>query len=219
MTSVTVEETLTYRSTCGALTQHGLGPPCKQRAGHRTDHPGFGHCWIHSGRSPMGRKHGLRARAEAIAREALTALGQPLEIEPAQALLELVYEAAGNVAFLSGEVSRLQPGGLTSRDVEEREEIAAIVRLYGEERDRLAKYSKVALDAGIDERRVRLSERQGDAIMFTLRAVLDALQLTPAQVKVAHAVAASALRDRAQLQLDTSQLKSANDSSTAKKTK
>jgi hypothetical protein len=43
--------------------------------------------------------------------------------------------------------------------------------LWSEERDRLARYSKAALDAGVAERAVRLAERTGAVIAETLERV------------------------------------------------
>ncbi len=52
---------------CGAKLRNG--GRCGQAAGHRTDHPGSGACWLHGGRSQFkggplnpNYKHGLNAR-------------------------------------------------------------------------------------------------------------------------------------------------------------
>ena len=46
------------------------------------------------------------------------------------------------------------------------------MRLYGEWVDRLAKISKMALDAGIEERTVRVAEEMGTFIVATVNRVL-----------------------------------------------
>lgn len=48
-----------------------------------------------------------------------------------------------------------------------------LVSMLGEWTDRLAKYSKLALDAGVAEREVRLHEEQGRLVVAVLRRVLD----------------------------------------------
>lgn len=73
---------------CGARTKHD-GTPCKLSAGHRTDHPGEGRCWLHGGRSPI--KHG---RYSKIKRPRIRELidqydkdPNPLDLMPEAALL------------------------------------------------------------------------------------------------------------------------------------
>jgi hypothetical protein len=56
-------------------------------------------------------------------------------------------------------------------------EVAAWLRLYGEERDRAVKAAKTAIDAGIAERLVRIAEREVDVMVAVLRASLEELGL------------------------------------------
>jgi hypothetical protein len=119
------------------------------------------------------------------ARKALESLAVPIEIDPIDALLHLVHEAAGNVAFLGGRVGDLGyaiVGDVYSvaRDgsaVPVSEDARAIVKLYNEERDRLAKVSKIALDAGIERKQVEILEAQAEAMVAVLRAVVIRLGL------------------------------------------
>jgi hypothetical protein len=62
----------------------------------------------------------------------------------------------------------------------------ALTRLYGEERDRVARVAKAALDAGVAERQVALAERYGSAIAVVLRAIFSdpELGLTRAQQRL-----------------------------------
>ncbi|HTR71869.1 MAG TPA: hypothetical protein VMH41_16790 [Mycobacteriales bacterium] len=173
---------------CGAIIK-STGKPCRQHAGTRTDHPGFGNCWLHFGRTPNGRSHGKQLAAAA----ALAKFGEPIEKDPAQALLELVWEAAGNVAFLRQSVQAMVTAdtgrvGLIgdildlTRDgdaIPVSEEVRALVKLYGEWADRLAKYAKAAVDAGIQSRIVDLVERQADLIASVVEKVIDGLELDP----------------------------------------
>jgi hypothetical protein len=173
---------------CGAKTNPLNGErPCRRVKGWGTDHKHAGQCRLHGGTSPNGEKH---AHAEA-AQQALERLGRPLETNPQQALLDLVSEAAGNVYFL-----RLQAGALgiavTARESEAqsrtdrwgvhssttlgmREDVRAIVKLYGDWCDRLAKYAAEAIKAGIAERAIALIETQADLVARVIVRALEGL--------------------------------------------
>lgn len=73
------------------------------------------------------------------------------------------------------------------------EAIRGLVVLEGEERDRAARYSKLALDAGIDERRVRVEEASVSLVIAVIRRALVAagvsLQSDAARVAVRGALA------------------------------
>ena len=68
------------------------------------------------------------------------------------------------------------------------------MRLYNEERDRLARTAKAALDAGIVERQVRLAESQGRELARVVVTVLAKLELTPEQAAAARVMVADELR-------------------------
>ena len=53
--------------------------------------------------------------------------------------------------------------------------------LYAKERAHLVLVCSAAIKAGVEERRVRLAEQQGDLVAQVIRRILDALDLTPAQ--------------------------------------
>jgi hypothetical protein len=124
--------------------------------------------------------------------------GLPIEISPADALLQEVHRTAGHVAWLGERIQSLTPDDLvwsTAREVDKRATETpgidttqaavehAWVRLYREERAHLAAVSKAALAAGIEERRVRLAESQGALLAGVIRAVLGDLDLTPVQLE------------------------------------
>lgn len=71
------------------------------------------------------------------------------------------------------------------------EAIRGLVELEAQERDRCARFAKVALDAGIAERQIGLAERTGALIADVLRAVLadPELGLTEAQMRAVPHVA------------------------------
>jgi hypothetical protein len=57
----------------------------------------------------------------------------------------------------------------------------ALVVMYDTERDRLVKYSKLAMDAGVDERLTRVAEQAGSYLVTALDLLLPALGLTAEQ--------------------------------------
>lgn len=86
------------------------------------------------------------------------------------------------------------------RQTERREELTGTDLLaLGEWLDRASKLSKTALDAGVQERQVRLAEQQGQLLARAgQRFVVDAvaaLQLSPAAGPVLQRLFASMLRD------------------------
>lgn len=184
---------------CGAKRAKRDGKPCMRSKGYGTEHLGIGPCKYHLGNT---RAH-IRAAARFKAQQELTRLGQPVERDPQTALLELVWEASGNVAFLRQEVGRLGTNlvdrltvhnAKTGETTELGEQERALVKLYGDWTDKLAKYSKAAIDAGIAERQVQLAEAQGYAIRDLIEAVLDSLDLDEEQRRVGREVAGHKLR-------------------------
>lgn len=166
-------------------------PVCTQAAGRGTSHVGLGSCWLHGGTLEGAIKGvqmpGTRMRSENARRAAmdLLTLAVPIEVDPIDALLGLVHESAGNVLFLGAQCAKL---GLDvvgdvyslSRDGEPiatSEDARAIVKLYNDERDRLARVSKLALDAGIEARRLKLEEDQAVMVATVVRVAVMKLGL------------------------------------------
>lgn len=189
---------------CGSPT-HPLngGTPCRRQKGWGTAHRGSGQCRLHFGNSANGKMHAATEAATAV----LRSLGIPVETDPQRALLEQVWEAAGNVAFLRQRVSAMGDDlTLHSEDTfahrgEDsvtvttiREDVKALVKLYNEERDRLAKISKLAIDAGIAARFVAIAESQAEAIVSVINAVLDGLGLDDVQRERGREIAGTKLR-------------------------
>lgn len=94
-------------------------------------------------------------------------LGVPLEVDPHEAILDAVHEAAGNVAYLRPLMTEAA-NTIALLDVQGKPHANPVLAFYNEERDRLARFAKLAIDAGIDERRVRIAEshagRLGEAL-------------------------------------------------------
>lgn len=164
---------------CNSLKRNGK-ERCDLPAGSGTDHPGWGACRYHGGNSPALRKSAVRAQVRDMAQE--------LDMDPHDALLFTVRLAAGTVNWIRSRILDLEEaeqGGV----VEEAALIESLHKVYGEERDRLAKAAKLAIDAGIDERRIQLEEDQGVLIAKAVTAILTDIGLTPEQKKNAPAIA------------------------------
>jgi len=148
-----------------------------------------------------------RANAAAAA-DAARAFGLPIDVDPATALLDEVKRTAGAVAFLQARVAELDPDAIVRgvRGVKTTQELGASedgdedspavttktvseegpgvhiwVQLWQEERRHLVRACAAALNAGVEERRVRLAERTGEQLAAVIRAVLDDLDLTREQ--------------------------------------
>jgi hypothetical protein len=174
---------------------------------------------MHSGKTSKAAK----ARG-AITREVLAwGLDQPT-VDPAVTLLQLVSMAAGRLRLVSGLLERQftdadgepgDPDGLgevsipagvralighkydLTRDgdpVATSEAVRGLAVYEAEWTDRLGRLCKLALDAGIAERQVRIAESQGALLANAMRYLLRELGLTDDQATRAPAITARALR-------------------------
>ncbi len=174
-------------------------------------------CRRHGGGTQAAKAKAKRVQAWQAMQGEFTKLGIAAPVDdPAEPLMAMVREAAGNVAFLRWRVGRLNQEvggeGQLITDLESwlemteperaavltdigqgiaqrvdpenwRTEMNVLVRQYDLERDRLVKYSKIACDAGIQERLVKVVEQDANEIVRVIRHVLDGLDLTPVQVE------------------------------------
>lgn len=181
------------------------GGRCARPAGWGTNHAGMGACKSHGGATPSA---GL-----SVARSMAITMGAPLDVEPHDALIHCVRITAGEVAYasemvaqLSSEDALVRPTTSVSRsgtssqgsiDMDEErkgpQDLNIWIRVRQEAVDRLARYAKMALDAGVDERRVRVAEGLATALVPVLEAIFKDLKLTSAQRKKAPAIMRSHL--------------------------
>lgn len=183
------------------------GKPCQQ-----WPVKGLQVCRMHGGSSPQSRAKSKRVQEEERARRVALRVTDPIATEPSQALLDLVATAAGEVAYWRGRVETLQEdnparltqgltkvtegkdrGGVTTlRTVET---VMAIEhRMWVDAQERLAKYATAAIRAGIEERRVRIAEGQGELVAGVIRRILDRLDLEEWQRELVPAVVPEELR-------------------------
>lgn len=140
----------------------------------------MGRCKFHGGATPAHEKAG----AEEMVKRGLLFYGAPIDIEPHEALIWEVERTAGHVAYLDAEIA-----GLDWKEAEaqgmERDEFEIKVRqanvLYQAERRHLVQVCQAALAAGVEERRVKVAERTGLAIVKLLDGVLADLGLSKKQ--------------------------------------
>ncbi|HVC07154.1 MAG TPA: hypothetical protein VND98_06190 [Solirubrobacterales bacterium] len=160
---------------CGAKTR--AGHPCRHPAGLRTDHPGFAHCWMHLGRTPSGRAFAAKEAAKAEAAR----LGVEAPLDAGEGLELAIRLVGGEVAFLREQIRRLTA---ELEDDDPRQRAVAVHPLASALSgavDRLAKISKLGVDAGLNERRLALDSMVLERIAGALRAALAEVDLSDRQ--------------------------------------
>lgn len=161
-----------FKNICGAVKPNGV--PCGLPAGYRTAHPGSGKCFHHFGSTETGK---VTAAKELAKRERSSFADAITETDPISALLQEVSRTAGHVAWLQEKLS------IWSMDTTE--EIPANqeqwTRVYQYERMHLVRTAKIAIDAGVAQKQVALAEAQGQMLANAVNAILEGLDLSPAQ--------------------------------------
>jgi hypothetical protein len=154
---------------CGAKKKSG--EKCRAFAGQGTNHPGVGRCRWHLGNTKQHQIHAVKEEARAR----MVEFGMSIEVDPATALLGVLHLSAGHLNYVKAELSEIEEKTSMEGQI--------LMRLFDEERDRIARISKAALDAGVAERQVRLAEMYGEALANLLRAVFydKTLALSTAQ--------------------------------------
>jgi ribosomal protein L35AE/L33A len=199
-----MSEPMDDATRCTATSKQS-GERCKRRPIR-----GGSVCAMHGGKTPAvvaKAEQRLQARQALLAAEAF---GLPREVDPHSALLEELHRCAGAVQWLGAIVADLQKDEIgwgkvkethgtqlekgTDNGVTKAAQVNVFVRLWQEERDRLAKVAKTCVDVGIEERRVRLAESAGQQLAAVIRAVLDRLELSDGQRSLAVQVVPDELR-------------------------
>jgi hypothetical protein len=123
-------------------------------------------------------------------------MGLPINaLDPEEALLECIRIAGGEVRYASERIAELRPEEavgpvVTTRPLKEEkgaespeyrieEHGAPAVHIWIEVRhramDRLVNYTKIAIAAGLEERRVRVAEQQGELLAKAVQGILKEL--------------------------------------------
>lgn len=168
---------------CGGKKRQGSGT-CTRPAGWGTDHPGIGRCKLHGGSTPNHRKHAARVEAEVLAQamrdELVASMDELVEIDYRDAVLIELSRSQAWVNWLNRLV-------VTSTDLKQVDMSGKFERpsvwyeLLAKERGHLLDVIKTAGTLGIEERRIRLAERQGELIVDVVRRILDGLGLSADQ--------------------------------------
>lgn len=182
-----------------ARTPEGRMKACHRPAGWGTNHLGTGGCKFHAGNAPSS----VAAAQAEVARKAVQTLGVPVDVGPADALLQEVQRTAGHVAWLAHVIAGLERDELvwglaeeviepdiTSKDGDTiiaqvtgkmKADFSVWYKMYAQERRHLANVCKLALDAGVNERIVSMYEQVGDTFVTMIENVLNAIGLTDEQ--------------------------------------
>ena len=167
---------------------------------------------MHGGKAPAvaakALERDLRARQEALVNK----LGLTVETTPADAILECIAYAAGELEYYRGLVQTLHPG-FTHADEHGRVVYGIVnptfhgsgrvtgdgqphpyVRLYHEASDRLFHVCATALKLGVEEHRVRLRAAQVQVLRNAFLESLTAVGLSDQQIEKASAIFAEHLR-------------------------
>lgn len=157
---------------CGGKL-HGRDGTCTLPAGWGTDHKGYGRCRKHLGNAPTVARAAERERLEAevraeLARLDVTPVGNPLEELQKLAGRVLAWEKAIGelVNRLSGIRYESEHGG---------EQLRAEVALLERAMDRCERVLVAMARLNIDERLVRVTERQAALVADVLKGALDDL--------------------------------------------
>lgn len=204
------------------LAKRGIvGEFCQQKAGAGTPHAGIGYCKYHGGNTKAGIKHAAKLAGKRIikAEKDLMTLQserfggdrQLVQISPEEALLEEVRRSVAMVRWLEERIGQWRVADDDSNNGTAGNNLPALVSetsrgaasftnerewllLYRQEREHAAKTASLAIGAGIAERMVHLAEDQGRMLAIAVRAVLDAMNLSPEQIALVPTVVPNILR-------------------------
>ena len=168
---------------------------CTQNKGHKTTHPGFGHCWLHGGRADSGKAFAGKEMAKEDLKTLSEKLGRPVPIgDPIDEILAIAAEIK---AFKDAIRAKLDSLGdsFTSMDKADIERVRALLTAYHEvlitTRDTMISIQKI----GLRERKLQLEEQMADLVATCLLGVLmdHQLQLSDSQLGVARELLAHQL--------------------------
>jgi hypothetical protein len=131
--------------------------------------------------------------------------GDPLDVDPGIELLNEVKRTAGHVAWLRNKIEYADPEALASNywtykrstessisrtelehdpEAQKRQYIGVWMELYQRERMHLVRACQIAIQCGIEDRKVRIVERQAEHIGRVIYGLLEDVGLDPTQPDV-----------------------------------
>jgi hypothetical protein len=176
----TTKDQRARHESCNARKKNG--ERCRNYAGAGTNHLGVGACRYHLGNTETHKKAAVKVMAErgrAFAQEQAIRFGQELRMDPLEALLWSLHLSASHTEFLRQEIAGVPNG----KAHEFRREV--LLRQWSDERERLARTAKMALDAGVAERQIKMAERYAELLARLIQSILGDLNLTQRQREVA----------------------------------
>lgn len=161
---------------CGAKKKDG--GQCKRPAGAGTEHVGVGQCRHHGGSTPNANQNA----ALVTARSYMDADGVLPDVSPIDGLLYCVQRASQKAMYARRQQVRLETaeGSFDPGQLDADGRVLPWARAEQEQLRDLARFSKMALDAGVAERQVRIAERVGQSITAALEGALHGVDLEPA---------------------------------------
>jgi hypothetical protein len=157
---------------CGGKL-HGQAGTCQLPAGWGTDHKGYGRCRKHLGNSPTVARAAERERVEHEVRAELARL----DVVPVDNPLEELQKLAGRVLAWEKVIGGLVNGLSAIRYESEHggEQLRAEVALLERAMDRCERVLVAMARLNVDERLVRVSEKQAAQVVDVLKGALDDL--------------------------------------------
>lgn len=171
------------------------GGRCTKVAGWKTAHPGVGICYVHGGGSARENCKGAWKLAIVMsAREYGLSLAGELNVSPWDALLGQVRLLGAQVEYFRQKIVAVEamegPDGASLRPGGENHDLVVLLEARGE---RLAKTSKMAIDAGVAVRLVEQVETEAALMARALQLTLESLGLDEAQKVLARRLLATNL--------------------------
>lgn len=193
------QQHICFQGTHQACTAHKSGQPHVPCTKHPIE--GTHLCRNHGGANPRLQAKAARQKADREARKAVVTLGEPIDTDPVEGMRNLIAWSVGHVTWYRQQLRLFKPDALVWGETEVREsdlsgltitqkaQLNAWLKLYNDERDRLAKLFAVAMHHGLAEREIRAIEQEGDqigeAMVSYARKLAERVELSPDQLRAA----------------------------------
>ncbi|MFF7840413.1 HGGxSTG domain-containing protein [Streptomyces ossamyceticus] len=148
-------------------------------------------CKFHGGAAPQSKAAAVRRQVEAEARQVLAELGVSPVGDPLEALLKLAGQV---IAWQEATAALVNQLDSIRYQAGSGEQLRAEIVLYERAMDRAIQVLSAIARLGIDERLVRVTERQADALIGALNAALVAAGVDGERANEARRAAARHLR-------------------------
>jgi hypothetical protein len=175
---------------CGATMRQTEGT-CHRRAGQGTNHLGVGRCNLHGGATPSHERAGARALAERDARSFLANEGVAPVTDPLGALFDHVAQVKAFYEFVRDKVGGLDVDAWENVPGEDNDgrmaQLSVYVGLLERAQERTQRALAELVKLGLEERLVRITERQAEMIVRVIDGALEAVGMSDEQRSLARA--------------------------------